>query len=560
MNIKQPVLTLSILLALPFAALAMERTELLPPDAQSYIRLSDTTEFWSQLKASSVGKLWVDPQFQDFLGNPDSDTWMELFFEGEPNAKNKVFIEQFKMLTGELILAFDPEQEGPYIIAAMTKDDFLRSLELDANLKEIGDSSLEIIKSTFQNVEIIQHIEAGGTPAETSYWQAHVSGTLVVGGKKEWVEKCIVQLEKEPTIEPKGTPILSINLPLSKLIRDEILEAMKADGASTPDEPEIDSEAFLEALGLMGIENWTLTLELKETEMVADSTLRVSDLTKGIFTLLDTQPSELPSVSFIPENIASLEIGRVNLLRFWQEIPKVLAAVAPDNQPQFDMALAMIQQQIGIDLEQDLLSHLGTKYLSFSTAANDRQVSVIAVELKDAAAFKTGLETTMASPILQPQVAANLKTETFLDHTIYTALDDDPNEALAFGVAANYLLYGQPEGLRQVLRAESSENQEAPSFEQSALVKGLREHVPPQAFAYGAIDWRKHMDFLVRELSKPEYVAVLQQKWATTGSPLPPPDFSKLPTADHIAAFFNISYQYAEATREGLHQRIILKY
>ena len=37
-------------------------------------------------------------------------------------------------------------------------------------------------------------------------------------------------------------------------------------------------------------------------------------------------------------------------------------------------------------------------------------------------------------------------------------------------------------------------------------------------------------------------------------------DFNKLPAADHIASFFNVSYQYAEATDSGLHQRIILKY
>lgn len=552
---KLKTLFLPLLLTLPLAASALDRVELVPPDAQSYIHISDTTRFWSTFKESSVGQLWADPQFQDFLGNPDAETWQEVFFEGEPDTEDQVFLEQLKMLTGEVILAYDPKIDGPYIIAAMSADDFLRSLELDDQLKSVANTPFEIIKSTFQNVEISQHIENGGTPKESSYWQAHIAETIVVGGKKEWVEKCIVHLKKEAVTEPKGNPSLSLNLPLSKLINDEILEDM----AQAPS-PAYDPEVLFDALGLMGVGHFSFKLELKDTEMVADSTLRISDLTKGLFTLLDTQPSELPTVSFIPDDIASLEVGRINPLRFWQEIPKVLATSMPALTPQFDMLLAMLQQQIGINLEQDLLAHLGTKYLSFSTNGDGEPITVIALELKDGAAFKTGLETTLAAPVLQPQVATGLVIEEFLDHTVYTLKNADPDSVVAFGVVGNYLLYGHPNGLRQVIRTEASGEVANPSFEQSALVKGLRQHVPTRAFGYSAIDWKKNMDFIVRELSKPEYVTVLLQQWATSGSPLPPPDFNKRPSADHIASFFKVSYQYAEETNEGIHHRIILKY
>jgi len=554
---KLKILSLSILLTLPLAALALERTELLPPDAQSYIRISNTTNFWSKLKQSSLGKLWTDPQFQDFLGNPETEVWEELLFDGETDAEDDVFIEQFKMLQGEVILAFDMELEDPCIIAAMSKEDFLRSLEMDEKLMRITEEPFEILKSSFQGVEIIQHIEDGGTPDEESAWQAHINNTFVLGYTKEWIEKCIVQLQKETVKEPEGNPVCTLNLPLSGMFR-KLIEEEKEEGGDTPDP--VNLELLFNALGLMGIENYSLRIELKETEMVADSNLLVSDLTKGIFTILDVQPSELPTVGFIPENIASLEVGRFNLLRFWQEIPTVVATAMPEVKPQFDMILAMFQQQAGIDFEQDLLAHIGTQYISFSIAESDRQVSAIAVELKDGAAFKTGLESLLAAPALKPQLASVLETEEFLDHTIHTVKTDDPGDAVAFGVMGGYLLYGQPDGLRQVIRSESSDAAANTSFEQSALVKGLRQHVPPRAFGYSAIDWKKNMDVLVRELDKPEYVAAMQQNWAKSGSPLPPPEFDKLPPVDHIASFFNVSFQYTEATADGLHQKIILKY
>ncbi len=555
MNIKRTILTLSILLTLPLATLALERTELLPDNAQNYVRISDTTRFLSQFKASSGGKLWADPQFQDFLGNPDAEIWNALFFEDESEAEAELSIEQMKLAKGEVVLAFNMEEEF-FLILAMDKAAYERSQELDLKLSELSNNSGNTFKDSFQEVEIIRHIANSEAPDEESHWEAHFKGTLLVGSTREWIEKCIVQLKKETPVEPTGNPTLSMKLALSSLIRDTLLEELKNDTPS----PMYDPEVLLDALGLMGLENFSFNLELKDTEMVADSTLRVTDLTKGLFTIFDVRPSELPTVTFIPEDIASLEVGRFNLLRFWQEIPNVLATAMPAVKPQFDMAMAMVQQQVGLNLEQDLLAHLGTKYMAFSTTEDNQQISVIAVDLKDGAAFKTGLETTLASPVIQPQIATTLNTEPFLDHTIYTFNADDPSEEAAFSVAGDYLLYGQPAGLRQVIRTQSSDEAANTSFEQSALVKGLRKHVPSQAFGYSAIDWKKNMDVFVRELSKPEYVSIVQQKWAASGSPLPPPDFNKLPASDHIASFFNVSYQYAEASDEGIHHKMILKY
>jgi len=554
-NLK--TLSLTLLIALPLASTAIERISLLPAEAQAYVRVSNTTNFWSQLKQSPLGKLWADPQFQDFLGNPDGETWQDLFFDEEDDAESEMLTEQLGMLKGEVILAFDMEMENPYIIAAMAEDDFLRSLEMDAKLAEVTTESFEIIKSTFQDIEIIQHVENGDTPDGESSWQTHVGTTFVLGYTREWVEKCIVQLKKEAIKEPEGHPACNLQFPLSGLIK-KFIEEEKKDAANNPGA--MDIELLFDALGLMGIENYSLQIELREAEMVADSTLRASDLNKGIFTILDLQPSELPTVGFIPENIASIEVGRFNLLRFWQEIPNVLATAMPAVKPQFDMIVAMLQQQAGINFEQDLLANIGTEYFSFTVAEGDRQTSIVAVELKDSMAFKTGLETTLAAPALQPQVAAGLEIEEFLGHTIYTVKDSDPESVIAFGVAGDYLLYGQPDGIRQVIRSESGDAAATGSLEHSPLVKGLRQHVPPRAFGFGAVDWKKNMAIIVRELGKPEYFSLMQQNWAKSGSPLPPPDFNKLPPADHIASFFNVSYQYAEATTDGPHQRIILKY
>ena len=544
------VTILALIFILPIASFGMERSSLLPPEAQSYVRVSNTVDFWAKLKKSSLGKLWNDQQFQDFIGNPDAEVWQELFFQGETEAEDQVFLDQMKMLNGEVILAFDLDSENPYIIAAMDKADFVHSLELDDALREVMKDPFEIIKSTFQDVEIIQHIENVGTPEQTSSWQTHVGNTFILGNTLEWVERSIVKLKKDEVQEPEGDPVLALHIPLTQLIEKSLIQ----EGAD-PSE-----RVLFEALGLLGIDLFSSTLVLKNDELVVDNILGISDLEKGLFALLDVQPSELPTVTFIPEHIASLEIGRFNLLRFWQEIPKFIATSQPEFKPQFDMLLAMIQQQTGIDIEQDLLIHLGTQYVAFSTVEGEKQSSVMALDLADSRAFKQGLETALASPSMQPYVASSLEISDFLDHTIYTLKDSDPAAAMGIAISGDHLLYADPAGLRQVIRSETSEAAENQAFERSELVKGLRQHISPRAFGYSTVDWKKNMDVIIRELTKPEYVGLLQQKWATSGSAFPPPDFNKLPSADHIASFFNVSYQYIEAKGDGLHQQIILKY
>lgn len=546
--------TLALLMLLPLASFGMNRVELVPKDAQTYVRLSNATNVLSQLKKSSIGKLWADRQFQDFIGNPDEESLRELIFKGQTDTEDEVFFEQLKMLKGEVIVAFDMESENPCIIAAMSEKDFLHSLDLDEKLAGAMDEPFKIIKSTFQDVEIVQHIEHVGTSRECSSWQAYLAGTLVMGNARAWVEKSIVQLKKEAIEEPEGNPVININLPMDQLIREKVL------GTREHKPGTIDNKALFDALGLLGVEGFSTRIELKDTEMVLDNTLRVADIRKGIFTILDTSPSGLPSVGFIPEDITSLEVGRFNLLRFWQEIPTVLTTAIPNVKPQFDMLTAMIRQQTGIDLEQDLLANLGTGYISYTVSENDDLVSVMAIELKDSQAFKHGLETAMAAPALQPQVASMLDIMDFLGHTLYVTKTTESADAVGFAVMGNYLLYGQPDGIRQAIRNEASNSAINPAFEQTDLVKGLRQHAPQTAFCFSAIDWKKNMSFIVREITKPDRVRLIQQKWASSGSALPPPDFNKLPPVDHIASFFNLTYQYIEKTGSDLHQRIYLEY
>ena len=543
---------LVLLFALPVVTHALDRLELLPSDAQMYLRVSNSTNFWSELKQSPIGKLWDDPQFQDFIGNPEAKTWSGFFIKGKSEIENAVTLEQYKMLKGEVIMAFNEEMEEVALVCAMEETDFLKRLKLDDKLNDVLNESIDIVKSDFQGVEIIQHIPSGNE--NESSFRAFVDGTFLMGQSREWIERCIVRLQKEKVDEPIGNPFFNFNLPLEKLVEDWIDE-MDGHGAAS------STRSLVNALGLTGLKNFSMSIELKKGEMAIKNNLKVSNLTKGIFSLLDLQPSGIPDVSFVSESIASFGVGRVNLLALWKEVPEILASISPSAKLQLDMVIGMFMQQTGVDLEQDLLGKLDTQYLFYSQAEEGQlPINVIALELKDSQAFKTALESMLASPTLQMQLANMLEIEEFLDHTLYTVKTANPSDSVAFGVADNYLFYGQPEGLRQAIHSLVGERGGKDSFNRLPLVEGLRAHMPAHAFGFSAVNLKKYITIFIRKFRNSEFSDGFAQSWATSGVPLPPPNLEKLPSAEHIASFFNVSYQYVEASNDGLCQQIFLKY
>ncbi len=544
-------------------ASALERLSLLPPDSQMHMRISNTAEFFSQLKEAPVGKMWTDPQFQDFAGNPTEQTWIDLLYPEKSEAYKEIMLNQLKMLQGELIVDLNINTNDLYIIATMTDEDYRRSLEQDKKLKELEDNPFETVNDKFQGVKLIRYVYNGGTEEEKSSWQAHLANTLLVGPNREWIERSIIQLKKESPEEPEGSPSINARMQVTGLVQKWI-ESM--DKQSQPAQNASNNKAIFEALGLLEVESITFSFCLEETESVADSTFQISNLDRGLFRLLDTQASTLPTVTFIPETFSAIEVGRVNLLGLWRELPNIITSISPAGKMQFDMIAGMIQQQTQIDIDQDLLSNLDTQYLSFSETDPEtkQQVSVMGMKLKDSTSFKTALETALSAPALQPQVAALLEQETFFEHTIYTIKSQQEGaakEPAAFSVAADYLFYGPPEAIRRVIRTQAgSEVAHNNTFEHSPLVRGLRQHVPNNAFGYSATDLKKQMEHLIKEITNPLAIEAFKKGLKKSDKKWSLPDVSKLPPTDHLASFFNASYQYFEKTDTGLHQRIITKY
>jgi len=564
MNAASKILISAILLSLGASRSGIadiRRPDLLPENPFVVVRVSGVTNFCNRFKTSPWAKLWNDEQFREFLGNPSDDVWMELLDIDPEDPQDRVQMEELKMLKGEVILAAKKANADtkPYMLARMSFEDFSRSLEMDDRLNETlpEEDRIDISKEEFQGVEIIRHVRHRKPGGISSSWQAWANRTLVMGPSKEWVERCIVALKKDELEEPEEEPSISIELNLKTSI-DQVIAEQRAKSTGNTNAP--DPRTIFDALGLTGMGDLTLALSLSENASSIDLALEVDDLKKGVFSVIDPRPVELPTVTFVPSDPLAIEVGRIDFPKFFGTLPLILDAIKPGTGMQFSMLMSFFAQQTGVDVGEGLLNQMGTRYLSFSTSRNGKTLTLSALDLKDGATFDRNLQTLIAAPALAQQVNALIETNRFLDRVVYQTKTENPADSISFCVVDNYLFYGAPDALRQALRNLSSEESGNRDFEQSNLVRQLRKEVPDTAFGFGAVDWKRNMRTVVRELSKPRYADAIRQRWATSGSALPPPDMEKLPSAEHLASFFNLSFQYLEATDKGLHFHSTLKY
>ena len=541
-KIRKRILLL-VLAGLPLFTNALERVELVPNETVVQIRFANISAFKQGIEKSAFCRLWKDAQVREFLGCAPKATIWDLVMKSQNDAVRELMVEEINMISGEVVLGLDVDKKSALVITTMTEEDFKKSQLIDEKITKAKGQTISIIKSTFQGVEIIQQVQEGEKPT----FQTWVNGSFLISDNKEWVERAIMQLKKEPAKEPASEPTFEITVSIGKMLKKD-----------TTLSSETDKKIF-KALGFGGIQDLSLKLEAKETEMVLNVQLDVSDLKKGIFTLIDPQPLPLPKVPFIPKNLYSFNVERINIPGFWKELPNILNEVDPAVLTQFNMGLQMVRQSTGIDIEQDFINHIGTHILSFAAPSSKTIGGLIAIELKNEAAFKKSIETLVALPSLQAGIAHSIEIETFLEHTVYSAKGSPPDQTISIAILDNYLFYGLSAQVHDAIRT-SNMAKGTSSYEESELIQSLTSKIPKNAIGYSQIDLKKYLSMVMNAAKDPILNSVLENLLLELDSSSIHPEISKLPPGEHLSTFFTSIFKFTEITPTGLHLKAVLTY
>lgn len=570
MRIKS--ILLSVLLAVCVSWLPayqpFQRSHLVETNAMILLRISNGGAFMKALKGSSYGKLWNSPEMKPFLngGSLEEALIKGLFLPNtEPSALDEAYFlnrQILSMFNGEVILGIElglgENETKLFFLVEMNEPDYKKIRVLFEQENKLSGDKTVTHRHTFQGVELIQDVITGDDQKETHEWMAFSGNTFINGSSRQWVEQCIVRLQKKTPGKPEGLPSLQFWLPDGAIQR--LFKTMEKEAAEDPETPENtapDTMALFKAMGIDALGK--VSLEWKMTAFGSELDIRVRNKAdaRGIWTLFSKDPAPRgPVLGYVPGDVLSFQVARVNVRAFWEEIPVMLQAFGPEASARFKMFLAYGAQMLQVDIERDIVANLDTVVTSYSRLEGTGNNTLTAWQLRDAAAIEKALGKMFAEGSwLRTMMKENLEALDLQEYKVYSvkipkmempADGDQVDQASAkpvikyipYGITVveGDLIIGQLGMVRSFING-LPDKKAGRKFYKSRLYTFMDRRVPDNAIGYSLSD--------INQLLKPglDYFKKIGQN---AGTPPTPAEPRELPhghpeaeeTPDHMNEFF----------------------
>ena len=572
MKLSRMVLCAGVLL-IACSVQAASRFSLIPKDSDVIVRVSSVSGVTEALKTTSFGRLWNDPKFQEALGEYDLEKFLkESIFSDATEEERHLYMEEAKMLSGEVVFAANIAEEEFTLIAAISEEDFKRSQVIDRRLCEIEQNATVIHKDSYQGIDIFSHTQTGED--DSTSWQAFIDNTLLMSSSEEWLKKTITQIKKIPIKQKDDEqPTLAFRINIKSLL-DKFVKETEADIAETKSNspeigsmmPEFSPTKIIDALGFSGLKTVTISMKLHEDRMVSQSLLAIEKPLKGILSMVDLTPSPIDlKIPYAPERIISYEVSRINLMALWQQIPQLLnEALPPQLAAQANGGLMMSSAMLGVDPGRDLIAHLDTQIIATYLDDEPEPKGMFFMRLKNEEALQGSLQKIFAETgMLRQQMGEGFKLEIFRDSNLYEFITPGTNTTFAFTAESGYLVMGSGDVVRQYLRAIDSNEVANQAFYKSRLYSELRKRVNSKSVGYSAMDIGKYVKVLLNMVIDNAALAgagAMCQTKTGGNNPFPNFDMKKLPSADYMSKFFGASFGQVVPTPKGIKSNAIMYY
>jgi hypothetical protein len=567
MRIKVTTILMGVWL-MTYSVQAASRASLLPRDADVLVRVSDTSLLAGAMKTTSFGRLWNDTTFQAALGEYDiEDAIKQSMFSDTPEEEYHLMEEEVKMLKGEIAFSYNVIKEEYALVAAVSEEDFKRSLILDTKISALNEENkITVRKSVYQGVDIYaHHYEAD---KELTSWQTYIDNTLLYGSSEEWIKQTITKIKTSP-IQTKEDEVPSIiaRVKSAKLMEklSETIESKTGQDNSSQQNgamPSFSPAKIFSALGLSNLKELTLSIKFNKDSMVYDTNLLIDKPFKGLLNIYDFTPSSLNTqIPYAPQGTISYDVSRLNLLKFWQALPETITQAVPAMAQQANATIFSMAGMLGVDPGQDIFAHLDTQCTVTSVDSSPEPESIYYIRIKDEVALQSSLERMFNKDgMLRMSLGENFKEEDFRDAHIYEFGSPQTNTTFALTATSGYLAIGSGKIVRQYLRAIASPNPANKAFYNSRLFAELRKETPSKAYSYSAMDVGKYVKVLLMMTENTPGLDAAQNNPMMENNPFPNFDKSKLPSADYMSQFFGYSLGYTVPTDKGIKSKAIIYY
>lgn len=622
---------LLFIVILPWQLQALERLDLLESEP-FIIKISNVPEFFKALEQSAPGKLWNSNEMKPFLNNQSlgdalKASYLESVHKGKTNEKqlSHLMWEEMKMLKGEFVLGVAPGKGGGVrlsIVAAIGKEDFERSLEIDDRMAELDESEGEAIIKEFQGVRLVRR-DYKHEDGSTTSWSTFYNGTLINGSDREWVEQCILKLKKEAVTEPSGSPSLHLRGTAALLKNflfperpapslpghleegnpgngggEEGTPPPQAEAAPAPSAPEGPKpDAVLKALGLDKLDYISLDFILnpKNLEFVFNvKQVPSPDPSKGLWALLVPETGGAsPDIRlpYVPEDIYTYQVIPLNFGALWKEVPEILTTLNPQNAMQFQASINMFASMYQVDVGRDIFGNLGNHVITFNRMEGITKQDIYAFRLRDPLAMEKVLAKLLGEgSMVKAQFQDNLELHDLGGYKLYsikipqfqqlpqaprqpgaeTAPPDLTYKYFSFTVVDGFFAAGDDKLVRGLIQGASGKKANGPvRFYKNPLYAEAIRNMPEGAVGLSMTDISRYLKPLLEIFKNTNPARAFEAPGAppAKGESADPLDalarnfrYDLMPSAEFLSSFFGTGISYTHQEKGSMVTRTIVRY
>ncbi len=274
---------------------------------------------------------------------------------------------------------------SPVDLSNPQRPEFRMGLLCDAgaDAKALADLLNETIAKNPPPQEVPVHVSQEGALVSMTIGKAETAETRQRGGGLGAVPEYVQAMAK----------VQQTNAAFAVYVDMRRVLAMVGDGLekipNVPPEARVKVPAVIEALGLNGLTQMALASGFDGKEWSDRAFTGVKGPHKGILAMVDGPPLSEAMLAVVPKDAAAFQASKLDLHKVFLQLRDVVGTVDPNAQRELDRALSLGSQQIGMDIEADILAPLGDEWVMYRAPLSDAGgLSMAAVtKLKDGEKF-----------------------------------------------------------------------------------------------------------------------------------------------------------------------------
>jgi hypothetical protein len=229
----------------------------------------------------------------------------------------------------------------------------------------------------------------------------------------------------------------------------------------------------------------------------------------GLMVLMPPDPVPVDfRLAYVPPDVASYQVTRLDLNALWQQIPEILRQISPEFQMQFSLGLNAVGGMMDININEDFFNNLDTLAFSFDRFGDQGQEMIYGLNVRNSDAMERTLRKLFAehSP-LAARIHPFYRETDIQGHTIHmlqfpVPADDGENTIIhevGLTVVDRALVIGNGSLVVDYVQAAVN-NQSPPAFYESRPFRDMVARVPAEACSYAVSDLSAYVRFLADEI------------------------------------------------------------